>query len=174
MPSSNIDSWAGVRETRPVSVTGHWKWPFSNRLLNRQRPCPSNQSSLTNPPRLPRKANKAPLKGSAANTCWVAEQLGLKWEVVAHLVRRGLIHATPGEIASTEVAQFRKEYVLGSELAKSAGTSPRHVAIRLSALRIFAVVGPAVDGSRQNIYRRRDVEELIPGSSKDPCQRFVG
>jgi hypothetical protein len=28
MPSSNIDSCAGVRETRPVSVTGHWKWVF--------------------------------------------------------------------------------------------------------------------------------------------------
>jgi len=37
MPSSNIDSWAGVSETRPVSVTGHWKWPFSSRLLNRVR-----------------------------------------------------------------------------------------------------------------------------------------
>ena len=63
MPSSNIDSCAGVSETRPVSVTGHWKWPLSSRLLNRQRPWPSNQSSLISPPRLPRKANKAPLNG---------------------------------------------------------------------------------------------------------------
>src|SRR5581483_10840268 len=41
MPSSNIDSCAGVSVTEPSFVTGHTKRPFSSRLANRQKPCPS-------------------------------------------------------------------------------------------------------------------------------------
>jgi hypothetical protein len=37
IPSSNIDSCAGLSATRPMLVVGQRKWPFSSLLLNRHR-----------------------------------------------------------------------------------------------------------------------------------------
>src|SRR6266849_3906335 len=54
MPSSNIDSCAGVRETVPLVACGQVNLPRSNLFANKHRPSPSHQSNLIKSPRLPR------------------------------------------------------------------------------------------------------------------------
>lgn len=60
IPSSNIDNCARVSDTVPVSAFGQTNLPRSKRFENRQRPSPSNHSSLMRSPRRPRKTNKWP------------------------------------------------------------------------------------------------------------------
>jgi hypothetical protein len=95
------------------------------------------------------------LDGSPFLTVQVAaERLGLKWEVVEHLVRHGVLKASEGGVAADEVARFTADYVSGAELARKLGTSPRALARRLEAQGVVPVSGPGVDGGRQNFYRR--------------------
>ena len=87
-----------------------------------------------------------------------AEQLGLKWQVAAHLVRAGHIEAVHGgKVAVASVEAFGKNYVTGASLARERRTSPRSLARKLADQGILPVVGPEIDGSRQNIYRRGDL-----------------
>ena len=72
-----LDSWAAVGETRPVSVTGHWKWPSSRRLPNRQRPCPSGEPKI------------------AMTTAWIDHTEGTP--VLSALAQRGKILVFPGK-----------------------------------------------------------------------------
>jgi hypothetical protein len=83
-----------------------------------------------------------------------AERLGLKWEVVINLIARGLLPSRDGLVSAEDVDAFLSRHVTGGQLAREQGTSPRSLARRLDALNIRPVVGPNVDGSRQNIYRR--------------------
>ena len=85
-----------------------------------------------------------------------AERLGLKWQVVSHLVRVGIIGGAPDGIPLFEVERFARDYVTGAQLARDLETSPRSLAARLAASGVLPVVGPEVDGSRQNIFRRHD------------------
>lgn len=85
-----------------------------------------------------------------------AEWLGLKWQVVSHLVRIGILGGAPDGIPLSEVERFARNYVTGAQLARDLGTSPRSLAARLAASGVLPVVGPEVDGSRQNIFRRDD------------------
>lgn len=95
------------------------------------------------------------LDGSPVVTVQVAaERLGLKWEVVAHLVRHGILKECEGGVAADEVARFAADYVSGAELARELGTSPRALARRLEAQGVRPVSGPGVDGGRQNFFRR--------------------
>jgi hypothetical protein len=88
----------------------------------------------------------------------VALRLKLNWVVVAHLVERGLLIAKDGFIRSEDLEQFQAAYVSGSVLAKEMKTSPRMASEILAERGIMPVVGPQVDGSRQNFYRRTDVD----------------
>lgn len=90
-----------------------------------------------------------------------AERLGLKWAVVDNLVRRGMLGSAPGGILAAEVERFQREYVLGSELARRAETSPRQVAKVLAEAEVAPVVGPTVDESRQNVFRREEAEAVL-------------
>src|SRR5262249_30727298 len=60
MPSSSIDSCAGVRCTEPEVARGHTKRPRSSRLAKRHSPSPSAHSTLIRSPRLPRNTNTWP------------------------------------------------------------------------------------------------------------------
>ena len=51
-------------KSRRLLACGQTKRPFSRRLLNRHRPCPSQQRILIRSPRRPRKTNNSPVKGS--------------------------------------------------------------------------------------------------------------
>lgn len=82
--------------------------------------------------------------------------MGLKWEVVANLVARGLLPSDNGAIAAADVDRFLAGHVTGGQLARERGTSPRALAAELGRAGVEPVVGPGVDGSRQNIFARAD------------------
>ena len=64
IPSSSIESCAGVSETTPPVACGQMKRPRSSRLAKRHRPSPSHQSTLSRSPRRPRKIKTCPEKGT--------------------------------------------------------------------------------------------------------------
>lgn len=91
----------------------------------------------------------------------VAVQLGVKPEVAYALVRARLLPATT-DSAGRHVAQwvdiqalseFREQYILGTELAVLARTSPKKMAQRLKACGIQPIAGP--------------------GSARTPCRQYV-
>lgn len=86
-----------------------------------------------------------------------AERLGLKWQVVRHLVDIGIITASDSGITIGEMERFRAEHISGAVLARQRKTSPRHLASVLAKLAILPVTGPGVDGGRQNFFRRSDL-----------------
>ena len=98
--------------------------------------------------------------GDALTVEAAALHLGCKWQVVANLVARGLLPADgSGRVRPDALERFSAAYVTGADLARTRGTSPRSLAERLAADGVVPVVGPRVDGSRQNIYRRSDMEK---------------
>ena len=99
-------------------------------------------------------------QGGAMSIQAAVERLGLKWEVVANLARRGLLQATEDGIESDEVDRFERDYIVGSRLATALRTSPRNLATRLMTAGVKPVVGPGVDGSWQNVFRRAEVMSL--------------
>ena len=68
IPSSSIESCAGVTEIVPVFGDGQTKRPRSNRFENRQAPCPSHQMILIKSPWRPRNTNRWPENGSRDST----------------------------------------------------------------------------------------------------------
>src|SRR6202022_3550520 len=76
MPSSSIDSCAGLRQMAPLSACGQMKRPFSSRFINRHSPSPLHHSTLSKSPRLPRNTNTCPEYGSCSRTvCPLAARL---------------------------------------------------------------------------------------------------
>lgn len=100
----------------------------------------------------------------------LATLLGIKQEVAYHIVRKQLIlaevHGRKGHLIQLdEVKRFQSEYVLARDMAQMLRTSPRHLIHRLTAAGVVPIVGPAVDGCRQVIYRRTSISHLpIPAS----------
>lgn len=77
MPSSSIESWAGVTLILPSFAAGQTNRPFSRRLLKRHAPCASHQMILSRSPRRPRNTNRWPEYGSSLSTfsAWAANVL---------------------------------------------------------------------------------------------------
>jgi TniQ len=102
-----------------------------------------------------------------------AAALGVKQEVAYAWVRRGLIvtvrgmtHAERGyRITEEALANFRREYVAGTEVAKLLGMRARWVSVKLAASGVLPVSGPAVDGCRQFLFRRAEVEKHLLASA---------
>ena len=94
-----------------------------------------------------------------------AERLGLKWEVVAHLSKAGIVESFEGKIKADALSRFVAEFVSGVELADDRRTSPRALAASLQRRGVKPVSGPSVDDGRQNFYRRRDIAELDSGGA---------
>lgn len=94
----------------------------------------------------------------------VALQLGVKQEVAYALVRSGILPAVVEKIGrraaqwvnASALHQFRKRYVLGNELARLSGTSPKQIAQRLRISGILPVAGPTSASApcRQYIWKR--------------------
>ncbi len=96
--------------------------------------------------------------GDGSLTLWrAAERMRLRWEVVANLVARGVLPSWDGCVLVADADRFVAEHVIGSVLAREMLTSPRVLEARLALRGVRPVVGLNVDGSRQNIYRRRDL-----------------
>lgn len=97
-----------------------------------------------------------------------ARRLGLKWEVVDHLIgRKLLVPQGAGPRRSRMVTQrslenFAERYRTGANLAKWMHTSPRHAAELLHLRGIIPVAGPRQDGCRQNIYAVADLARAFP------------
>lgn len=97
--------------------------------------------------------------GEALTVEAAALRLRCKWQVVANLVARGLLPVDrSGRIRLDALERFPAVYVTGADLARMRGTSPRSLAVRLAGDGVVPVVGPGVDGSRQNFYRRSEVD----------------
>jgi|SRR5579859_1937200 len=98
----------------------------------------------------------------------VARKLGIKWEVIDHLIDRELM-ALEGigprrsrMVTQASVDHFANHYRTGSTLAKWMHTSPRNAAALLAAHGISPVAGPMQDGCRQNIYAVADLARAFP------------
>jgi hypothetical protein len=97
-----------------------------------------------------------------------AERLGIKQEVVYALIRAGLLageHSVDGRrkaafISELAMAQFRTNYVLATEIARSLRTSPKAVARALSDDGVEPVAGPSAGNCRQVVYARCDLSTV--------------
>ncbi|MFM0325483.1 hypothetical protein [Caballeronia glebae] len=95
-----------------------------------------------------------------------AVHLHVKQEVAYHLVKSGLLKGrvavrgrrTVTLIKSEALSDFEQHYVLSVELAAAMSLSVGKVVAVLSDLGVSPICGPQTDGSRQNIFCRRDVE----------------
>ena len=88
-----------------------------------------------------------------------AHELKLKWQVVSDLVKAGLIRRQRGGIPAAALANFRADFVSGADLAKLHKSSPRNVAAILRRQGIYPVVGPEIDGTRRNFFRRSSLSD---------------
>ncbi len=95
-----------------------------------------------------------------------AQLLGVKEEVISHLVRSQLLPTRRVQVgrrscATVDAAQMRKfqaTYAPLARLAREAGISPKHAPRWASEVGIILVCGPTIDGSRQYIARRRPLD----------------
>jgi hypothetical protein len=93
-----------------------------------------------------------------------AKKLGVKQEVAYALARAGILRAE-AEVAGRRAAQFitnramsrfKTQYILGTELASLAGTSPRQIGNRLIDAGFRPAAGPGIAEApcRQYVWRR--------------------
>jgi hypothetical protein len=107
--------------------------------------------------------------GSSSSKCsdfltvsQAAAALAVKQEVAYALVRNGLLASTRGRsgrrhralVARSAIDSFRYRFATAVELAQVIGTSPRAAVARLLERGVRPVSGPAVDGCRQQFFRR--------------------
>lgn len=108
-------------------------------------------------------------KGVYLTQIETAELLNIKQEVVNLWLKKKLIkNALPPnrnskwwKISPIAIKNFVNTYVLAAPLAKSLGTSPGCFVNRCRSIDIFPVSGPTIDGGRQYIFRRADVDQLL-------------
>ena len=100
------------------------------------------------------------------STMVAAVALGVKQQVAYHWVHMGFIAVTVGttkteqgfRVAPDALDAFRKEYVTGTEIARELGRRARWVSVELVRSGIHPVSSPEVDGCRQFLFRRAEVE----------------
>lgn len=108
-----------------------------------------------------------------------AEELGVKQETAYQWVRKGLLRTlkrtSPTEsgrrVTRAALEAFRCEYVTGAEFARVHRLGRKWAATHLVNAGVRAVSGPTVDGTRQYLFRRADLEgvdvaRLVSGRSK--------
>ena len=121
--------------------------------------------------------NVSRLSAPASRTLSVveaAEVMRVKPEVCLHWARMGLLASTEGgrrpekgtRISREAIAGFASRYLLAPEYAAWHGVGTKWVARHLAKLGVAPVSGPSVDGGRQYVFRRVDVE--MPPRHADP------
>ena len=101
----------------------------------------------------------------------VARHLGVKQEVAYFLVRSGLLPAWSTRergrlvqrVRHGDLLAFQDAYIFARDVARLTKTSPRSIAARFREAGIDPLSGPGIDGGRQLVYRRRDVQSLLSG-----------
>lgn len=117
-----------------LAVSGHAE---SSRLRGDHRATPASPKEMLGLKRLRfdpasvRNLRRSLENGPAMTIEAAAEQLGLKWQVAAHLVRAGVLETVDGGVALASVDRFAAEYVTGAALARERRTSPRNLARQL-------------------------------------------
>nr|WP_295829966.1 TniQ family protein [uncultured Azospirillum sp.] len=100
-----------------------------------------------------------------------ARALGIKQEVAYHWVRRGWLPTVKvpgttaergGRITEEALVLFRREYVTAPDLrgTRGLGTSKK-LALQLIDMGARPVSGPSVDGGRQFLFRRAEIDALL-------------
>lgn len=113
--------------------------------------------------------NVSRLSAPASRTLSVveaAEVMRVKREVCLHWARTGLLASTEGSrrpekgtrISREAIAEFGSRYLLAPEYAARHGVGTKWVARHLAKLGVAPVSGPSVDGGRQYVFRRGEVE----------------
>ncbi len=99
-----------------------------------------------------------------------AAVLGVKQEVAYHFLRCGLLHAIPGSsrFDGEAIDAFQAEYITGTEIAAKHGLRARWVSVKLVELGVEPVCAPQVDGCRQYLFRRADLETVDPADLVGP------
>lgn len=98
-----------------------------------------------------------------------AARLVVKQEVVYALVRAGLLAATMRRVGRRSerrlpqiaLERFQVQYVFGRDVAAKLNRSPRAVAAFLACEGVAPVAGPGVDGCRQLVFLRGDVDDCL-------------
>ena len=108
----------------------------------------------------------------------VAQCLEIKQEVVYSLVRSVILKAELRRVGRRnldwvtmdELSRFSSTYVFGRDFASALKTSPRALAAKLASLGVTPIAGPGVDGCRQLLYRRCDLDDCgIASDSAGLC-----
>ncbi|WP_247877116.1 hypothetical protein [Azospirillum brasilense] len=100
-----------------------------------------------------------------------AKALGVKQEVAYHWVRRGWLSTVEvpgataergGRVTEEALAAFRREYVTASDLRGTHGFgTSKKLALHLVDMGARPVSGPSVDGGRQFLFRRAEIDALL-------------
>ncbi|MEJ1979050.1 MAG: hypothetical protein WDN49_25915 [Acetobacteraceae bacterium] len=96
-----------------------------------------------------------------------AHVLGVKQEVAYHFVRRNILQGG-SYINGEALSAFQAEYVTGTEIAVKHGLRARWVSVKLVELGVEPVCAPQVDGCRQYLFRRADLELINPADLVGP------
>ena len=114
----------------------------------------------------------------------VALKLEVKQEVAYSLVRSGLLptndrrvgRRAERRVSMRSLGDFQHRYVFCRDLARILARSPRSVASFLVREGVVPVAGPEVDGCRQLVFVRTDVEDCLTRhgiGGADRCQQEV-
>ena len=118
-------------------------------------------------------------EGRTLSVVEAAAELGVKQEVAYGWVRSGHLATvtvnspteTGRRITEAALATFRQEYVTAAEFARLHRLGKKWAGRNLIEFGVKAVSGPSVDGARQFLFRRADLEgfdvsKLVSGRSK--------
>ena len=105
----------------------------------------------------------------------IALRIGVKQEVAYALVRSGLLHASLRKVGRRSerrvnvriLEEFQRRYVLGRDIARLLGRSPRAIFEFLLADGVSPVAGPGVDNCRQIVFKRDDVDKCLRRNGLD-------
>lgn len=76
-------------------------------------------------------------------------------------------------IPKSEIQNFKSRFTTTTQAAKILKTHPTKTTDLLFGLGIHAVIGPMVNGSRDNIYKTADILRVAKlAESEDPCEHF--
>lgn len=97
-----------------------------------------------------------------------ATALGLKEQVAYGLCSAGIIRTVQRtrqrRVQTAEIIRFQQEFVVPSKLEAGSGGRRGWIAATLLDAGAIPVSGPRLDGKRQYVFRRRDLDRLLPWS----------
>ena len=107
---------------------------------------------------------KSPTRKNGMTNYDAAHALGLKMEVVRHLIQTGRITKIPSnglhDLDPASVSGFHEKYVSVAKIATGLGTSSTKLMQILKEVEISPAIGPSVDGCRQYFYLKVDIGDI--------------